>query len=105
VQEFQAVFLCQNKATKDLGDKRFAFPFRRVEDSIVNPVRQIVDDTKDKNTRGQTEMARVRPVVKAEKPEEVMEKIHQQATCLGPVMEEILRASQRRGQSHWGLNE
>jgi hypothetical protein len=34
-----------------------------------------------------------------------MEKIHQQATCLGPVMEEILRATQGRGQSHWGLNE
>jgi hypothetical protein len=41
----------------------------------------------------------------AEKPEEVMEKIHQQATCLGPVMEELLRATEERGQTHWGLNE
>ena len=45
------------------------------------------------------------PGIAVEKPEEVMEKIHQQATCLGPVMEEILRATQGRGQSHWGLNE
>jgi hypothetical protein len=71
----------------------------------VNPVRQIVDDTKDKAPRLQMEMAGSEPGIAAEKPEEVMAKIHQQATCLGPVMEEILRATQERGQSHWGLNE
>ena len=41
-------------------------------------------------------MVGVKPGTMAEKPEEVMEKIHQQATCLGPVMEEILRATQER---------
>ncbi len=51
------------------------------------------------------EMAGSELEIAAEKPEEVMAKIHQQATCLGPVMEEILRATQERGQSHWGLNE
>lgn len=51
------------------------------------------------------EMANGKPGITAEKPEEVMEKIHQQATYLGPVMEEILRATHGRGQSHWGLNE
>ena len=71
----------------------------------MNPIRQIVDDTKDKNTGWQTKMARGKPGIMAEKPEEVMAKIQQQATCLGPVMEEILRATQERGQSHWGLNE
>ncbi len=50
-------------------------------------------------------MAGVKPGIAAEEPEEVMEKIHQQATCLGPVMEEILRAAQERGRSCWGLNE
>jgi hypothetical protein len=50
-------------------------------------------------------MAGVKPVIAAERPEDVMEKIHQQATSLGPVMEEILRATHGRGQSHWGLNE
>jgi hypothetical protein len=50
-------------------------------------------------------MAGVKPGIAAEKLEEVMEKIHQQATCLGPVMEEILRVTQERGQSRWGLNE
>ena len=43
--------------------------------------------------------------VAVEKPEEVMMKLQQQATCLGPVMEEILRATQERGQSQWGLND
>ena len=71
----------------------------------MNPVRQIVDDTKDKDTRWQTEMIGDEPGIAAEKPEEVMAKIQQQATYLGPVMEEILRATQERGQSHWGLNE
>ena len=50
-------------------------------------------------------MAGFKPGIAAEKPEQVMAKIHQQATSLGPVMEEILRATQERGQSHWGLNE
>jgi len=50
-------------------------------------------------------MAGSEPGTAAEKPEEVMEKIRQQATYLGPIMEELLRASQERGQSHWGLNE
>jgi len=45
------------------------------------------------------------PGIAVEKPEEVMAKIELQATYLGPVMEEILRATQERGQSHWGLNE
>jgi len=45
------------------------------------------------------------PGTAVEKPEEIMAKIHLQATCLGPVMEEILRATQEHGQSHWGLNE
>ena len=69
----------------------------------MNPVRKIEDDTKDKDTR--LEMAEGQRGIAVETPEEVMEKIHQQATCLGPVMEELLRASQGRGQSHWGLNE
>ncbi len=71
----------------------------------MNPVRQIVDDTKDKDTRWEDELTVVKLGIAMEKPEEVMEKIQQQATCLGPVMEEILRATQGRGQSHWGLNE
>jgi hypothetical protein len=71
----------------------------------VNPVRKIEDDTKDKDTRLEMEMAEGQRGIAAETPEEVMEKIHQQATYLGPVMEELLRASQGRGQSHWGLNE
>jgi hypothetical protein len=71
----------------------------------VNPVCQIVDDTKDKATRWQVELAGSKTGMMAEKPEEVMEKIHQQATYLGPVMEELLRATEGRGQSHWGLNE
>ena len=50
-------------------------------------------------------MAGAKPGIAAERPEEVMEKIHQQAAHLGPVMEEILRATHERGQSHWGLNE
>ncbi len=50
-------------------------------------------------------MAGAKPGGAVERPEEVMEKIHRQATHLGPVMEEILRATQERGQSHWGLNE
>lgn len=71
----------------------------------MNPVRKIVDDTKDKDTRWETGMIEAKPGMAVERPEEVMEKIHQQATHLGPVMEEILRASHGRGQSHWGLNE
>jgi hypothetical protein len=71
----------------------------------VNPVRQILDGTQDKDTRWQANVAGAKPGVAMEKPEEVMEKIHQQATYLGPVMEEILRAAHGRGQSHWGLNE
>jgi hypothetical protein len=76
-----------------------------VERLIVNPVRKIVDDTKGKDTRRQAEMAGDKRETAVEKPEEVMQKIHQQATHLGPVMEEILRATHGRGQSHWGLNE
>ena len=71
----------------------------------MNPVRQIVDDTKDKDKRWQLGLAGSKMGTVAEKPEEVMEKIHQQATCLGPVMEELLRATEERGQTHWGLNE
>ena len=71
----------------------------------MNPVRQIVDDTKYKDTRWQLGLAGSKPGIVAENPEEVMEKIHQQATCLGPVMEELLRATEERGQTHWGLNE
>ena len=71
----------------------------------MNPVRQIEDDTKDNKSRWLMEMAGGESGIAAEKPEEVMEKIHQQATYLGPVMEEILRATHERGQSHWGLNE
>ena len=71
----------------------------------MNPVRQIVDDTKDKDTRWQRETAGSKPGTVAEKPEEVMERLQKQATYLGPVMEEILRATHGRGQSHWGLNE
>ena len=62
----------------------------------MNPVHQIVDDTKGEDSRWQRAMVGVKPGTMAEKPEEVMEKIHQQATCLGPVMEEILRATQER---------
>ncbi len=50
-------------------------------------------------------MAGSEPAVAAENPEAVMEKLHQQATYLGPVMEELLRATQERGQNRWGLNE
>lgn len=71
----------------------------------MNPVRQIVDDTKDNGSRWPTERAGSKPGIAAEKPEEVMAKIHLQATCLGPVMEEILRATQEHGHSQWGLNE
>ena len=71
----------------------------------MNPVRQIVDDTKDKNPRWQTETAGSKPGIAVERPEEVMEKIQRQANYLGPVMEEILRATQERGQNRWGLNE
>jgi hypothetical protein len=83
----------------------FAFWLRQAEGLIVNPVRQIADDTKGKNPRWQTEKSGSDSVVAVEKPEEVMMKLQQQATCLGPVMEEILRATRERGQSHWGLNE
>jgi hypothetical protein len=64
-----------------------------------------VDDTKDADPRWEAETTVVKLGIAVEQPEEVMEKIQQQATCLGPVMEEILRATQGRGQSHWGLNE
>ena len=75
-----------------------------MEGLIVNPVRKMVDDTKDAATRRQRDTTGDRPVI-VERPEEVMEKIHQQASCLGPVMEEILRATQARGENRWGLNE
>lgn len=71
----------------------------------MNPVHKILDDTKDKETRWEAKMAGEKPGDAAENPEEVMRKIHQQATHLGPVMEEILRATHGHGQSHWGLNE
>ena len=71
----------------------------------MNSVHKILDDTKDTDTRWAREMAGAKPGIAAERPEEVMEKIHQQAAHLGPVMEEILRATHERGQSHWGLNE
>ena len=71
----------------------------------VNAVRQIVDDTKDNGSLWLTEGTVSGPGLAVEQPEEVMAKIHLQATCLGPVMEEILRATQEHGQSHWGLNE
>ena len=58
----------------------------------MNPVRKIEDDTKDKDTRLEMEMAEGQRGIAAETPEEVMEKIHQQATYLGPVMEELQRA-------------
>ena len=64
-----------------------------------------MDDTKDNESRWQTKTAGSEAGIAVEKPEEVMEKIHQQATYLGPVMEEILRATHEHGQSHWGLNE
>jgi hypothetical protein len=71
----------------------------------VNVIRHIVDDTQDNGSRWLTEKAGGEPGIAVEQPEEVMAKIHLQATCLGPVMEEMLRATQERGQSHWGLNE
>ena len=71
----------------------------------MNVVRHIVDDTKDKDAQWQAEMIGENPVIAVENPEEVMAKIQQQANYLGPIMEEILRATQERGQSHWGLNE
>lgn len=71
----------------------------------MSHVHDILDDTKDKDTRWQTEIAGSKPGTLAKNPEEVMEEIHQQATCLGPVMEELLRATRERGQSHWGLND
>ena len=71
----------------------------------MNVVRHIVDDTKDKDPQWQTEIIGDEPEIAVENPEAVMAKIQQQATYLGSVMEEILRATQERGQSHWGLNE
>jgi hypothetical protein len=87
------------------GEKSFAFSPRRGECLIVNPIRQIEDDTKDKNTRWEEEVAVAKLGIPVETPEEFMEKLHHQATDLGPVMAEILRATQEREQSHWGLNE
>lgn len=71
----------------------------------MNPVRKIVDDTKDRNTRWEEEMAVVKLGISVESPDEFMAKLHQQATDLGPVMEEMLRASEEHGHSQWGLNE
>ena len=87
------------------GDKIFAFSFRRAECPIVNLAHQIANDTKDKDIRWQLGLAGSKTGMMAEKPEEVMGKIHQQATHLSPVMEELLRAAEWCGQSHWGLNE
>ncbi|HEX5398220.1 MAG TPA: hypothetical protein VFY06_04155 [Verrucomicrobiae bacterium] len=64
-----------------------------------------MNSTRDKDTQWQASMAGDGPQAVMERPEEVIEKIHQQATHLGPVMEEILRAAHGRGQNHWGLNE
>ncbi|MGO9527906.1 MAG: hypothetical protein ACLP0A_10085 [Verrucomicrobiia bacterium] len=71
----------------------------------MNHVHKILDDTKDTDRRLEMEKAGGKPGGVVEKPEVVMQKIHQQATCLGPVMEEILRATHGRGWSHRGLNE
>lgn len=71
----------------------------------MDPNRQIVDDTKGKDTRWEGGMAVARLGSAEETPEEFIEKLHHQATDLGPVMAEILRATHERGQSHWGLNE
>jgi hypothetical protein len=76
-----------------------------VDGSFVNPTRQIVDDTKDKDTRWKEEAVVAKLDVAVESPEEFLMKLQHQATDLGPVMAEILRATQERGQSHWGLNE
>ncbi|HUB87302.1 MAG TPA: hypothetical protein VMB22_05375 [Verrucomicrobiae bacterium] len=71
----------------------------------MKPVRQITDDTKGKKEQVQTEVVMGAVTIAAEGPEDMFEKIRQQATHLGPVMEEILRQTHGHGQSHWGLNE
>jgi hypothetical protein len=71
----------------------------------VNPVRQLVDDTKGNGVPAQPQIATGELGILVEKPEVVMEKIHLQATYLGPVMEELLRAAHGRGESRWGINE
>lgn len=71
----------------------------------MNAVRQIVNDTKGKDERVQIEITRGEVSLMVEGPEQVMAKIQQQATYLGPVLEQILREMQVQGQSHWGLNE
>jgi hypothetical protein len=69
----------------------------------VKKVRQIVDDTKGKDDGAQTAVPKGGARRAMEEPDQVIEKIHDQATHLGPVLEAMLRAP--RGQSHWGLNE
>jgi hypothetical protein len=70
---------------------------------LVKPVRQIVDDTKGKDEQAGTPYMKGEACLAPEGPEQVREKLRQQATHLGPVLEAILRES--HGQSHWGLNE
>jgi hypothetical protein len=69
----------------------------------VKRVREIVDDTKGKDDVTQTETPKGGARMAAEEPDVLIEKIHQQATQLGPVLEAMLRES--RGHSQWGLNE
>jgi hypothetical protein len=71
----------------------------------VNPVPQAVGDTKNSGASGTLPEAKAPANFTFETPEAVMEKVHRQATHLGPVMEEILRTMHGPGRSHWGLNE
>ena len=71
----------------------------------MKPVRQIVDDTKGKDEAAKAKTETSGGSAAVEGPEEVWEKLQEQATYLGPVLEAILRESQEQGQSRWGLNE
>ena len=73
------------------------------ERRIVKSVHQILDDTKGKQAEKRALTAG--GPAEVEKPEAVWEKLQEQATSLGPVLEAILRESRGQGQSHWGLNE
>jgi len=78
-----------------------AFSFILVKGSVMKPFCQIVDDTKGKNEPVQTGIANAAIWMAEEEPELMIEKIQQQATHLGPVLEEILRQTPGCGQDRW----
>ena len=99
----QPLFRPQIRPQKKRG-AGLAFSRKLAEDGFVNPVRQVMDDTKGKGAPAQTEKTKG-GARKAAEPEQVIREIQHQATHLGPVLEEILRQTHQHGQSHWGLNE